>query len=537
MDWKKIFLPLLKLWWLIIIAAAIAGVSSFLLVRRQPPVYQAKSTLMIGRTIQDPNPSQGEFGLTQQLAQTYADIGNREPVQKAVKDALGLPELPENAIRAIAYSPLIEITVVDTDPKRAQVVANELANQLIIRSPSAMKPDEIKRQDFVNGQLDELQTQIGDTQDTIAQLQIKLGRLSSAHEIADMQVQIKAQQEKLDSLRTNYTELLTNTQKGASNIMALIEPAEVPTIPIGPKKTLITVLSTAVGFFLAVFAIWGIEALDDTLKTSEEIARITNTPILGNIGEMPKGAEKMTYMMEEPGSPIAESFRLLRTNLDFLGGNKPLRVILVTSSEKSDGKSTVSSNLAACLAQAKKRVVLVDADLRHPTVNKILKSPVRGGLYEICSGNISLQDALIPINDGVFKVIPTGVIPPNPYELFGSPQMSQVIDNLLSITDIIVMDCPPMFLADTMVLARKADGILIVATPGHTRRKEITKAVEQLRRINANVLGVVLNRVSENATYYQKGYYGNKKENGDKPKLSIDALWRNLSIMFRLRKE
>ncbi|MBE0695836.1 MAG: hypothetical protein IH586_02840, partial [Anaerolineaceae bacterium] len=329
MDWKKLVLPLFRWWWLLIAATLIASISSFLIVRQQPAVFQAKSTLMIGRTIQDPNPNSSEFGLAQQLAQTYAEIGRREPVQKAVKTALGLSFLPEITIRTTGYNPLIEIAVIDTDPNRAQAVANELANQLIERSPSGLKPEEEQRQQFVNDQLNKLQKQIDETQANLTQLQQELGELNSAREIAETQTQIKVQQEKLDSLRENYTNLLSNTQQGASNIMTLIEPAEIPTVPIGPKKNLIIGLSSFIGLFLAVTAVFGMEALDDTIKTSEDFTRFANVPIIGRIGNIPKNAAKTTYVLDEPGSSVSESFRLLRTYLEFLSANKSLRTILV----------------------------------------------------------------------------------------------------------------------------------------------------------------------------------------------------------------
>jgi len=141
--------PLLRWWWLLAAATFVAVISTFLTVRGQPALYEARTTLMIGRAIDDPNPTQGEFTLAQQLAVSYADVANREPVQEATKAALSFDRLPSYLARAIPQSQFIEILVTDTNPLRAQAVANELANQLIIQSPTGEGSEDQIRRDFI----------------------------------------------------------------------------------------------------------------------------------------------------------------------------------------------------------------------------------------------------------------------------------------------------------------------------------------------------------------------------------------------------
>lgn len=505
MDLKKYFSPLMKWWWLLAAAMIIAAVSSFLVVRRQPPVYQAKSTLMIGRIIQDPNPNSAEFFLSQQLAQAYADIAQRDPIQKAVKSTLGLSTLPNYTLRVSGNSSLIDILVVDTDPVRAQAVSNEIAAQLIRQSPSGINTADQDRQKFINDQLNKLQAQISQTQTDLDKLIQKLGTLNSAKDIADTQLQISAQQDKLTSLRANYADLLSSTQSGATNSLSLLEPATVPVIPIGPNKILIVGLSSVIGLFLAVMAAYGIEALDNTMKTPDEFKEALGLPILGSIADMPKGVDKKMYVMDDPVSLIAESFRMLRVNLEFLSAKKPLHVILVSSSAAADGKSTVAANLAASLAQAKKRVILIDADFRNPSLHKMISGEIKGGLCDICLGSAQIEESLNSLHLENLKVIPAGLIPPDPTELLGSPQMSDVLSKLIDMSDYVILDCPPMFLSDTIVLSGKADGILLVARPGATHKRDLVKAVDQLHQAQANLLGIVLNRTQNQPKYY-KGY-------------------------------
>jgi len=242
MEFKRYVLPLRRWWWLLLAATLIAALSSFLATLRQPPIYQTLTTLMIGQVIADPNPTSGEFYLGQQLAENYAEIANREPVRIATKQALGLNWLPDYRATALPNGQFIEIVVTDTSPERAQAVANELANQLIARSPTGNQSDELERQAFIQDQLDKLQLQITTTEDEIIQLRDALGEMDSARQIADTQFQINALEAKLSDLQTIYTDLLANTQSGAINTISVIESAYLPVRPIGPNKMLIILL-------------------------------------------------------------------------------------------------------------------------------------------------------------------------------------------------------------------------------------------------------------------------------------------------------
>lgn len=281
--------------------------------------------------------------------------------------------------------------------------------------------------------------------------------------------------------------------------------------PIGPKKLMTVGLASAIGLVLASLAAYGIEALDDFLKTDDDVSKLINAPILGYVGEIPEKKDKLTFVMEEPRSPITDSFRLLRTNLEFLSVNQCLQVILVSSMDVSDGKSTIATNLAMSFAQDNKRTILVDADLRKPTINNTPEIQNQKGLSDICLGNINIHDALIPWGDDHFTFIPAGSIPPNPVELLGSPKMTQIISDLRRLADVVIIDLPPVFLADTVVLSGKVDGILLVVYPGHTHKKSVSKLVDQSQRFGANLIGVVLNRLPESDNYPGKYYHHYQK--------------------------
>jgi uncharacterized protein involved in exopolysaccharide biosynthesis len=202
---------------------------------------------MIGQAFMDPNPSSQEFLLSQQLADNYAAIASREPVRLATMQALSLTSLPSYVVTP--NSQFIEISVTVSIPQRAQAVANELANQLILLGPEGARLNEQDRQDFVNRQLDTLQSQVETTEAEIQRLQDALGNWQSARQISDEQSQISALQNSLTTLQSNYADLLATTQSGSVNI-CLIERS-IADQPVGPNKMVSILLAAAVGFVLA----------------------------------------------------------------------------------------------------------------------------------------------------------------------------------------------------------------------------------------------------------------------------------------------
>ncbi len=506
MDLDAYVTPLRKWWWLLLAATVIAAVSSFLVASSQPVFYQASTTLIIGRTIADPNPTSNQIALDKQLAQTYAQIGNRETIYNATAAALGLKKLPDYKVQPLTDSQLIEIRVTDTSAARAQAVANELAHQLILHSPTNPKPEEVQRQGFINQQLNYYEQQIQENQSQLDTLQQQLASLNSARQISDTQAKIEALQTKLDTMRANYASLLSNTGQNATNIVAVLEPAELPSSPIGPGKFMISAIAALTGLVLAGGASYFMEMMGNTLNDREDIEQFVKYPIVGSVPDIK--AEKVgTYAVDYPFSAISEAFRTLRTNLEFSGVDKPLRTIMVTSPGIAEGKSTVASNLAFSLGQADKKVILVGADLREPKLHHLLDIDNRRGLSDVFRGTVSVDDALVQYGNGNVRVLPSGSIPPNPTELIASSAMSRILNELIDRSDVVVIDSSPFLVADASVLASKVDGVLVVVRPEHTRKELVAGMREQLTRVGARVLGVVMNRVTAKSDLYTS-YYG-----------------------------
>src|SRR5919108_843272 len=328
MELNKYIFPLRKWWWLVVASTLIAAIFSSLSILRQPAIYQARTTLMIGTTINDPNPSSNELHLGQQLAAAYADLANREIVLNATKNALGMNQLPAYIARALPNTQLIEITVNDIDPERAQTVANELAAQLILLSPISGQSEERERQEFIHQRLNNLEAQIKETEAEIEKLQEELADTFSAQQINDKENQISSLQSKLNALENNYGLLLSNTQQGAINTLRIIESAELPSNPIGRMKGLTILLAAAVGFVLAACEAYLLEYLDDTLKSPDVVMRLFSAPIIGRIFEQADGIdENRLYDADNSNHPLTEPFRALRTEIDFAELGQRLKTI------------------------------------------------------------------------------------------------------------------------------------------------------------------------------------------------------------------
>ena len=211
--------------------------------------------------------------------------------------------------------------------------------------------------------------------------------------------------------------------------------------------------------------------------------------------------------ISEPRSPISEAFRALRTNLDFASLDQALSTLAVTSAGVGEGKSTTLANLAVVSAQAGRKVIVVDADLRRPTLHQIFAMDNESGLTTMIMEDAALASP--PLQNTEIEnlsVLPSGPLPPNPAELMGSRRMEALIEVLAQQADQVFFDTPPVVaVTDAAVLATKVDGVLLVISAGQTRREYARTAVQRLQQINARLVGTVLTNVQMGAGF--KGYY------------------------------
>lgn len=214
----------------------------------------------------------------------------------------------------------------------------------------------------------------------------------------------------------------------------------------------------------------------------------------------------MLIALRDPRSPAAEAYRTLRTNIQFSSLDKPLHTLLATSTAPNEGKSTTLANLAVTMAQAEQRVILVDCDLRRPTLHTLFDLPNDSGLTSLI---LAQEDAPLPLLDtGVpgLSLLASGPLPPRPADILGSRRMEAVIERLRANADIVLFDTPPVVgVTDAAVLANRVDGVLLIFSAGTTTRERGRQARQILEKVKANIVGVVLNNAEVSQEY---GYYG-----------------------------
>ncbi|MFM2438013.1 MAG: hypothetical protein RLZ55_830, partial [Actinomycetota bacterium] len=251
------------------------------------------------------------------------------------------------------------------------------------------------------------------------------------------------------------------------------------------------------------------EQLDTTIKSESDLGHLTGSTNLGLI-TFDSEAQTSPLVALNQTSVRAEGFRTVRTNLQYVDVDEPPKAVVITSALPSEGKTTSACNLAITLAQAGSKVCLVEADLRKPKVAEYLGIAGSVGLVDILSGQIPLADGIVSWRRGLLSVIPSGPIPPNPSEMLGSRQMAHMLEELRNTYDIIIIDAPPLLpVTDAAVLARNADGALMVTRFGRTTRDQVRKASLVLENVGARLLGTVLNFVPTRGGSYGYGYgYG-----------------------------
>ena len=543
------FLNIARRWlWLIGLTVAVAATSSYFASRRATPLYRTSTTLMIGTVIQSADPTQGEFATGQTLAEMYAQMAQREPVLRGAVESLGLnidwrAIAGQVSVRAVPRSPFVEISVVDSNPARAKALADAIAQQLALISPTSASGVNTEERDFAQARISDLKAKMVAAQEEIASLQEQVDAAVSARRIQELKSQIAVLDGKATDWEATYSRLLLFLQGGEINVLSVVEEAQVPTKPISPDTPMNVLVSTAGGLVLAVAAALLIEYLDDTIKSPDDITRASELPTLGGIARIEgESYPEKLISVHHPLSPIVEAYRVLRTNLQFSSVDTPTRTLLVASAGPTEGKSVTLANLAVVMAQSGRKVIAVDSDLRRPVLHKIFSLANSHGLTDaILIPNPGVVEHLQPTLVENLWVLPSGTLPPNPSELLGSKRMGALIEELKGIVDVVLFDSPPsLVVADAAILSTKMDGVLTVYDAGRSRRHEAERAAKELRRVGANLLGAVLNRLSGRRGgyyYYYRTYYYQSEDGERRRRHRRSARERVLGFLGRSSDE
>lgn len=313
---------------------------------------------------------------------------------------------------------------------------------------------------------------------------------------------------------TLAVESIETSTSDAANVspvkLTLVQHAEVPQKPVSPNIPLNIALGGLVGLALGIGLAVLRETLDNRIRNERDVELITDVPILGGIVFDAKAPERPLIVHDDPRSPRAESFRTLRTNLQFLDVGRENRAFVITSSIQSEGKSTTAANLAIALSDAGARVLLVDADLRRPKIHEYLGLEGAVGLTDLLIGRAEPEDVIQSWGKGDLFVLPAGKIPPNPSELLGSDALVKLIGEFNRAFDVVLFDAAPLLpVTDAAILARTVGGTIVVCAAGRTHKNQLKGAFTALGNVDAPVSGVVLTMLpTKGPDAYGYGRYG-----------------------------
>jgi non-specific protein-tyrosine kinase len=532
----------LRWWWLLIVSTIIPGVISYHFASQQPALYQAKATIMVGTGLQDPDPDPNQMNLSRTLAAAYAELLKQGPVLEAVIDRLGLQTTPEQLAAQIGTSiysgaQLLEIQVTDSNSEAAALIANALAEEIIRRSPTSRGSDPVQ-QEFVRRQLEELQTKIEDLNRQLNDLTASLSELTSAVEIQDAQSQIAALEQVRSLYQSSYASLLAVYRAESPNVLSLFEPAVPPQWPVPSKTKLIVAVAGAAGIGLALGTIFLMEYMDTSLQWKGDGEQyILDMPVLG---VLPHVSKKDVLSSNNPLSPVAASARAVQANLFLMRPGHPFRTLLLTSPGVSEGKSFVVANLAVVLASAGNRVIVVDADMRRPSLHEYLDRPNAIGLADVLGNRVDNENSLsVPLQETDFDnllFLCAGRPPADSVTLLTSPRFLALLDFLKEHSDVILIDSPPVLgPPDAMVLATLADGTIFVTSAGVTKREAIQQARDRmLAQQGVNLLGLTVNRAKLNGSHYdyslEEGEEPRQEETDDNTLLTLGEAAARLGI-------
>lgn len=313
-------------------------------------------------------------------------------------------------------------------------------------------------------------------------------------------------------LKSLVEEDLEQPQEGAENSpvqINTVQSAGVPDSAVSPRMPLNLALGLLLGLAVGIGVAVLRSVLDTRIRTVDDIEQITEAPIIGRIADDPKAGQKPLVVHLDPKSPRAESFRVLRTNMQFFTTEDGPNIFVISSSAPGEGKTTTATNLALAMAETGLKVALVDGDLRRPRVADYMNIEGAVGLTDVLIGRAEVSDVLQRWGRTQLYVLPAGKVPPNPSELLGSEAMDQTLSVLSSNVDIVVVDAPPlMMVTDAAVIGDMADGVVLVAAAGATKKQGLEAAATSLETAGVALRGIVATMLpTKGPGAYGYGYY------------------------------
>lgn len=474
------------------------------------PEYGASTTLRMG-TANTGSSGYVSYDLqySDRLMNTYRTIVTSPQTAAQVMKQLSLSAPPKISVSIPANTELMVIEVQDTNPKQAAAAANAVASLLSTQIEAQYASLGESSLDILKQQVDQIQADLTKERSDYDNL---LKQAPVNQDLANATLkQIQLDQSTYSSLLTQYQQMRDATAQGA-NKMTIVQAASVPTAPSNPNKKILIPLGLMLGLIGGAGLAFLLENFDTTMHSTAEIAKLVELPVIGRIPAT-KRANGTVLFPEK--SPQQEAFRRLRTTLFALDPESKVHSLMVTSSKPAEGKSTTVANLALAIGQAGRRVIVVDGDLRKPSLHRIFKVSNSIGLTNVLTGDIPLNDAIQNgMIDGV-HVLSSGPRSSNPAELLGLPVMHDIVAQLSEQFDYVLIDSPSLqTVADAEVLSLIVDGLVVVVARGLVRRETVDAALKDLAGVHRMPLGIVVSHAEASSNFHYDrpagGEFGSK---------------------------
>lgn len=480
--------------WIIVQTVVVVTLVAVILSLVQPKVYEGETLVLISEKGSAADlfgslgldiSSQPERGL-----QTQVQLMQVRPLLEKTIRKLDLGVTPAELasrveVSAVGLTNIVNITVRDSDPERAAKTANALGEEFVAWSRD-------NKRESINDAADEVESRLATAKSEILELGREIQEKGKSDELA---AELAIATGNYTTLAAKLEELRINAQLEAGS-GRIVSPAVAAEVPVEPAPVRSGMMGLVVGLVLGLGMAFLYEYLDNTVKTSDEIEKLLSVPVLGLIPaeKYEKDERRRATILTHPSSAVAEAYRVLRNNLDFINFRHDIKTMLITSAAPAEGKSTVAANLAVGLAQAGRKVVLVACDFRKPTLEQFFGVQNAIGLSDVLTGAHTLKSALQkPIEEMSLLVLASGKLPPNPSELLGSAKMEDVLDELEKWADWIIIDTPPLLaVADGASVARWTDGVLLVTKSSSSTRDAVKKASEMIDNVGAKLVGSVV---------------------------------------------